>query len=513
MIGRYKVVTELGRSDSSVVYLATDRLTGARVAQRVVTGPVSAANLTGETDGGADGEPARLWLTRRLCRLALLHHPNLVEILDYGFDPERRPYYVQRLLEDHRGLLAAGRGQPFESRVEYLLHILQGLTYLHHRGVVHGDLRPETVLVHGSRVRLVNFGLAAHDTGASAYLAPEILRGAPASAAADLYAVGVLAWELFTGRDADGGSARLEMSTREIDGRLIPVLGQLLEVDRNRRLRDAALAIRDLCAALDRPPPEETAAIRRSFLEAGRLIDRRREMERLRALLAALVKGRGGALLVAGALWLPTGVDTGRTRAERERFGRIASRSWERFSALEGREYGVRRLSVFDALSGPSRREQVTRHVPTTLKEWPRLPVRGTSCGGFEYTTLLVEPPVYMPALLRDVLAHGARVEQRTFADADDVRSLDEPVVVNCMGLGAGEVFADDAVLPVRGQLVHLHPEPLDYALSFHTSYMFPRGDAVVLGGTFEDGVAVAEADPRDCAAILRRHRDFFGAV
>ena len=77
------------------------------------------------------------------------------------------------------------------------------------------------------------------------------------------------------------------------------MLGKLLEVDPRRRQNDASLAIRDLCSALERPSPEEPA-IRRSFLEAGRLIGRRREMARLRSMLEALLEGRGGALLVAG---------------------------------------------------------------------------------------------------------------------------------------------------------------------------------------------------------------------
>ncbi len=304
MIGRYDVVSELGRSDSGVVYLATDRLTGAPVALRVVTAPVfhPAGGRRRDDDGP---EPIRLRLSRQLRRIASLHHPNLVGVLDYGFDAEKRPFYTQRVIEKHRDLLAAGRGQSFDRRVDYVLQILQGLTYLHRRRVVHGDLRPKTVLVDDSRVRLVNFGLPAlYGAGSddAVYLAPEVRRGEPASVAADLYAAGVLAWELFSERNAaaDFGEGS-EISTRDVDGRLIPVLEKLLAPDRRRRrCRDAARAIRDLCAALDRPLPEETAAIRQSFLETGRLVGRRRERARLKTLLAAALEGRGGALLVAG---------------------------------------------------------------------------------------------------------------------------------------------------------------------------------------------------------------------
>ncbi len=84
---------------------------------------------------------------------------------------------------------------------------------------------------------------------------------------------------------------------------------------------------------------------------------------------------------------------------------------------------------------------------------------------------------------------------------------------MNCLGLGAGAVFGDTAVVPVRGQLVHLRPQPLSYLLDHPTGYLVPRADALVLGGSFEEGVAEPRTDPATCARILAANRRFFQSV
>jgi D-amino-acid oxidase len=86
-------------------------------------------------------------------------------------------------------------------------------------------------------------------------------------------------------------------------------------------------------------------------------------------------------------------------------------------------------------------------------------------------------------------------------------------VIVNCLGLGAGAVFADGAVVPIRGQLVHLRPQALSYLLDHPNGYLLPRSDALVLGGSFEEGVGEARTDPATCARILDDNRRFFGST
>lgn len=312
MIGRYDVFAELGRSCMGVVYAATDRLTGQRVALRRVTAPlVESAEAPDAGDRRAGG---RLRLSWQLRLIASLRHPNLATVIDYGFDHELQPFYTHRLIEQPVELLEAGRDQPLAKRLDLLSQVLQGLTYLHRRGAVHGDLRPQTALVDGDEVRLVNFGVSASrqtESGASAdYLAPEVRRGGPATVAADLYAVGVLACAMLTKRPASSrGSAQAVdvlpgaspvISTRDYPAPLIPVLLRLLAPDPAERYSDPADVIRDLAAALLQPFPEESAAVRESFLETARFVGREEEMERLSSLLQRVLAGHGAGLIVAG---------------------------------------------------------------------------------------------------------------------------------------------------------------------------------------------------------------------
>ncbi|MEM7356314.1 MAG: AAA family ATPase, partial [Acidobacteriota bacterium] len=347
MIGRYEVLAELGRSSLGAVYAATDRLTGRRVALRRITAPVveSAAGDPPDSDlPGSDPPGSDLGLERRrpsagllrlswqLRRIASLRHPNLASIIDYGFDRRLRPFYVHKLIEQPVELLEAACGQPTTQRLDLLIQTLQGLTYLHRRGAVHGDLRPRTALVEGDRVRLVNFGISAARYGELgevgdatvfdrtvfdstvpdtevAYLAPEIRQGGQASAAADLYAVGVLVYRMLSNRspalgEATPGDAEPDsvpaISTRDFAAPLIPVLERLLSADPGERYGDATDVIRDLAAAYSVPYPEESAAVRESFLEAARFVGRERETERLAAALRKALEGRGSALIVAG---------------------------------------------------------------------------------------------------------------------------------------------------------------------------------------------------------------------
>ncbi len=85
--------------------------------------------------------------------------------------------------------------------------------------------------------------------------------------------------------------------------------------------------------------------------------------------------------------------------------------------------------------------------------------------------------------------------------------------IVNATGLGARDLMEDSRVIPVRGQLVHLRPQPLPWLLSSEAGYLFPRADALVCGGTYERNEEVAVPDAGTCRSILQRHRDFFGPV
>lgn len=198
-IGRYEVRGTLGRGGWSIVYLGWDPRLGREVALKC---------LAPDTAGD---EMARRRLINESRILAQLSHPSIVALydLDEEADP---PYFVMELLRGTSAaqLVAMSGPLSFEKTSAIVEAVADALDYLHAEGFVHRDVKPGNVLVHDSRrVVLIDFGLAgragredrdAPIAGTPTYMAPEVLRGDPSTAAADIYALGVVAFELLTGR-------------------------------------------------------------------------------------------------------------------------------------------------------------------------------------------------------------------------------------------------------------------------------------------------------------------------
>jgi glycine/D-amino acid oxidase-like deaminating enzyme len=124
---------------------------------------------------------------------------------------------------------------------------------------------------------------------------------------------------------------------------------------------------------------------------------------------------------------------------------------------------------------------------------------------------MFIEPPPYLRALMRDFRLAGGRIVVRDFATPGALLELAEPVVVNCTGLGARELFGDRDFLPMKGQLTVLLPQPeVDYAMESGFFYMFPRTDGILLGGTYERGVETMDVDPEAEQRILAGQRAIF---
>jgi glycine/D-amino acid oxidase-like deaminating enzyme len=130
------------------------------------------------------------------------------------------------------------------------------------------------------------------------------------------------------------------------------------------------------------------------------------------------------------------------------------------------------------------------------------------------FDTMMVEPPVYLTALVRDVRLAGGSFVVRRFANPGELASLSEPTIVNCTGLGARDLFGDEELVPVKGQLTVLLPQPeVDYAMLYDELYMFSRRDGVLLGGTHEEGVFTLEPNLAAKQQILAGHARLFAAV
>lgn len=110
------------------------------------------------------------------------------------------------------------------------------------------------------------------------------------------------------------------------------------------------------------------------------------------------------------------------------------------------------------------------------------------------YYTLMIDPDIYLRALVNDFLSTGGRMVEKTFENSDDVAVLKQGTIVNCLGLGAGKVFDDPDIIPARGQLSFLLPQPeVDYGYAGGTPergtlYSFPRKTGILLGGSVDKG-------------------------
>ena len=130
------------------------------------------------------------------------------------------------------------------------------------------------------------------------------------------------------------------------------------------------------------------------------------------------------------------------------------------------------------------------------------------------FTTMLIEPPIYLAAMLREVRLAGGRVVVRELASRDEVQELPDPVIVNCTGLGAKALFGDEELEPVKGQLTFLLPQPeVDYMVITNGLYMFPRRDGVLLGGPLEHGTWSLDVDEPARRRIVDGHRALFDGM
>ena len=126
------------------------------------------------------------------------------------------------------------------------------------------------------------------------------------------------------------------------------------------------------------------------------------------------------------------------------------------------------------------------------------------------HPTLRFEPSIYLDALMRDVITFGGRIAVRSFATPRDLMALPETLIVNCTGLGSKQLFGDEELTPVKGQLVVLVPQA-DVAYSIGT--MLPRADGIVLGHVMQRGEWSLDVDEAERRRVIEYHARIFGAM
>jgi len=197
--GRYRLVAMLGRGGMGEVYRAEDLTLDQPVALKFLPEAVT-------------GDTSRLTQFHNELRVARqVSHKNVVRLYDLG-EADGRPFLTMEYVdgEDLGSLLRRIGRFPQDKALDIARQLCAGVAAAHDRGVVHRDLKPANVMLDGEgNVRITDFGIAtaAHDAGAEIagtpqYMAPEQFTGAAASTATDIYALGLILFEIFTGKRA-----------------------------------------------------------------------------------------------------------------------------------------------------------------------------------------------------------------------------------------------------------------------------------------------------------------------
>jgi len=223
---------------------------------------------------------------------------------------------------------------------------------------------------------------------------------------------------------------------------------------------------------------------------------------------------------VAGGQWFPAFLsDHGRrSNTFREQLLAAAEYAYRRYQIMVGPRFGVRWMRNYYLNHQPFIETSYTgaqSPLRAMMPEYRALAPEEHPFTGYafvrQFDTMLIEPPVYLAAMLDEFQIAGGKVVVRELPDRVAIQELPEKLVFNCTGLGAKALFDDDELTPVKGQLTFLLPQPeVQYATIGGDLYMFPRSDGILLGGTHEEGVWSLEPDLKRKTELLAAHKAFF---
>jgi len=289
LVDRYRIIGLLGRGGMGEVYRADDLTLGQSVALKFLPERIDADRASLD----------RLLSEVRTARQ--VSHPNVCRVHDVGAVPATNSGPSRRFIsmeyidgEDLSVLLRRIGRLPSDKGVEIARQLCAGLAASHERGVLHRDLKPANIMLDGrGRVRITDFGLATalqadgkgvgEFAGTPAYMSPEQLEGHPVTIQSDIYALGLVLYEIFTGkrfhnvtsiaqlRDRHADTSSVDLSTNEavLDPAVARVIERCLESDPRRRPSSCALVAASLpggdplaaaIAAGETPSPQLVAA-------------------------------------------------------------------------------------------------------------------------------------------------------------------------------------------------------------------------------------------------------------
>jgi serine/threonine-protein kinase len=274
-LGRYEVLSELGKGAMGVVYLARDPVIGRMVAIKTIR-----ASSMGDDD--SESTEFRERFVREAQTAGILSHPNIVTIHDIGEDPETHISFIaMEYIEGKtlKGLLVEKAPFTWDQTADMIGQVAEAVDYAHRKGIIHRDIKPANIIVTADqKVKITDFGIAkiassnltttGQFLGTPNYMSPEQVSGSPVDGRSDIFSLGVVLYELLTRRKPFSGenltaisykivhedfTPPAEMSS-DVPPEFNPIVARAMAKDpwnRYQRGKDFALALQQLRAHLE----------------------------------------------------------------------------------------------------------------------------------------------------------------------------------------------------------------------------------------------------------------------
>lgn len=325
-VGNYQVLTKIGEGGMAAIYLAQDLRRRRRVALKALHRKL------------AQGLHARRF-KREFRALSRICHPNVVRVYEYGLYHDQ-PYFIMEFVpgRDLKASLPAllkTKGPTRFQEIEYILvQTCRALEAIHSRGIIHRDLKPSNILITNTRqIKITDFGVAKPRevseqltaenmvVGTLAYLAPEAFEKGELTLRVDLYAMGIMLYNLLTGKLPFKGRSIAQMMRMHIAEEAIPpkeidpsipdhleaICLRLMAKDPRSRHQNASEVLRELTANAAKPVPRQLTLEEGGSYLAGvetqwspPIIGRQSALEALHGAIDQLQQGRGGVIFLEG---------------------------------------------------------------------------------------------------------------------------------------------------------------------------------------------------------------------
>jgi hypothetical protein len=418
--GRFQIGVLIGQGGMGAVYRAQDTLLKREVAIKML----SSSGL---------GTEGRARLLHEAQAAAQLSHPNIVSIFDVG-EAEGSLYLVMELLPGES--LQISRPQEPDGIVAIAKQLCAALAHAHEQGVVHRDLKPENVMILGDgTAKLMDFGLARSAVqrltkegtvvgGTLHYMAPEMILGQDVDRRADLYALGIMLYELATGQLPFEAEDLASILSQHLYAPVVPprakvaalpaafndLIVRLLAKEPEGRPDSAAEVLASL-EGLEKGAAEEEVAPELSTLDRmvrGRMVGRERELDEAWRCWTQASGGRGGLLLISGEPGI------GKTRLVHELIARahasggraLVGASYEEGDSPYAPFRQILRRALGDGAKNGALPEEVLVDLVTLAPElrtdFPGLPLNATAAPQEAHQRLLQSMVFFVASLSRE---------------------------------------------------------------------------------------------------------------